>query len=181
MGPTFSYREFTLAGECMLSFNVTYISKHYIQETTGITVEGNFFPPGEGKNDLDRVFGRVRRLIKKFLREQGDLNGKLETLLKTLWDLPNSKLYWIIPDRATQQKIEVTLPNNSEIRQYPFADNEVMGRLASGHGEAKAYPWGLAYQSRDQGDEKDGMLCIHCGELREGKKIHRSCVQEAVC
>lgn len=108
------------------------------------------------------------------------MDGKLSTLLEALREFPNTKLYWIVPNRTDQVKISLSLRNNSQIRQYSFEENNLMGRIASEFGTEEKYNWDFGHPEGAPKGITGKYICVHCGEERKGNRIHQTCTENAV-
>jgi len=94
----------------------------------------NYFAPGEGKSEADRLFGRVRSRIKRFLKAGNQLNGTVSEIIRCLSDLPNTDMYYI-------EKDEIVHHENVEYRgingfyHFRIGKEDVNTRYASGIGK----------------------------------------------
>src|SRR3954447_5552072 len=71
-------------------FHNYLLMDYYLQcNKRGMSFRVNFFPPGEGKNDNDRLFGRMRQAISDYLIQKGDMNGTIDELLAALSSMTN--------------------------------------------------------------------------------------------
>eukprot|EP01088_Endostelium_zonatum_P001207 TRINITY_DN11506_c0_g1_i1.p1 TRINITY_DN11506_c0_g1~~TRINITY_DN11506_c0_g1_i1.p1 ORF type:complete len:420 (+),score=17.72 TRINITY_DN11506_c0_g1_i1:869-2128(+) len=104
-------------------------------ENYGIEWVGNHFEPGEGKNDLDRAFGRLKLAVSKFLRTGKELDGTVKTLLSSLENnIGKDVMHWIDLDRTKQPSTFNDLPGNSNVLHYKFETGRIISRRVTGHG-----------------------------------------------
>jgi len=168
----------------------SFLEKRSAQQRHGIEMKLRYFEAGEGKSDLDRHFGCLRRTIGQYLLSGVELNGNIDDLLAAVRETQNTTIYKVTPAREHKTKEYCGyIAGISRYRDVCFgSDGKIVGKMVSG--EFKEHDLSTI-TLRSKGAKKEAVSeevkgkkggprsCRFCG-LPQKNNNHSECNQKRV-